>query len=80
VTNPTLRDMFMGPRNIFRVKEALLSMLAGDIYGKTPLHGQLLLFKSLYYAISLLNFKRTLHAWRMRKQNIRVVDNSVTPG
>jgi flavin-dependent dehydrogenase len=73
VTNPTMRNMFMEPRNIFRVKEALLSVLAGDVFGKTPIHRPLLLFKGLYYAASLLNFKRTLKAWRMRKHNIRVV-------
>ena len=76
VTNPTMRDMFMEPRNIFRVKEALLSVLAGDLFGKTPIHGPLLLFKGLYYAASLLNFRRTLTAWRMRKYNIRVADES----
>ena len=27
----------MAPRNPFRVKEALISLLAGDIYGKTPI-------------------------------------------
>ena len=76
VTNPTLRDMFMAPRNIYRVKEALLSVLAGDVYGKTPIHGPLRVFKGLYYAASLLNFRRTLQAWRMRKHNIRVVDET----
>ncbi len=76
ITNPTMRDMFMEPRNIFRVKEALLSVLAGDLFGKTPIHGPLLLFKGLYYAASLLNFRRTLTAWRMRKYNIRVVDEA----
>jgi len=74
VTNPTLRNMFMGPHNFFRVKEALLSVLAGDVFGKTPIHGPLLLFKALYYATSLLNFRRTLKAWRTRRRNIRVVD------
>ncbi|MBT9611726.1 MAG: tryptophan 7-halogenase [Burkholderiales bacterium] len=78
VTNPTLRNMFMGPRNIFRVQEALLSVLAGDVFGKTPIRGPLLLFKGLYYAASLLNFRRTLQAWRMRKHNIRVVDEAGT--
>ena len=76
VTNPTMRNMFMGPRNIFRVKEALLSVLAGDVFGKTPIRGPLLLFKGLYYAESLRNFRRTLEAWRMRKHNIRVVDDA----
>lgn len=76
VTNPTMRNMFMGPSNIFRVKEALLSVLAGDVFGKTPIHGPLLLFKGLYYASSLLNFRRTLKAWRIRKHNIRAVDGT----
>ena len=74
VTNPTMRDMFMAPRNIFRVKEALLSVLAGDVFGNTPIRGPLRLFKGLYYATSLLNFRRTLTAWRARKRSIRVVD------
>ena len=55
---------------------ALLSVLAGDVFGKTPIHGPLLIFKGLYYASSLLNFRRTLKAWRMRKHNIRVVDET----
>ena len=76
VTNPTMRNMFMGPSNIFRVKEALLSVLAGDVFGKTPIHRPLLIFKGLYYALSLFNFRRTLKAWRIRKHNIRAVDET----
>jgi len=76
VTNPTMRDMFMEPRNIFRTKEALLSILAGDVYGSTPIRGPLLLFKALFYTASLLNLRRTLKAWRMRKHNIRAVEES----
>ena len=40
VTNPTMREFFMAPHNPLRVKEALLSLLAGDIYGKTPIWGR----------------------------------------
>ena len=76
VTNPALRDMFMAPRNIFRVKEALLSVLAGDVFGKTPIQRPLRIFKGLYYGASLINFRRTLLAWRARKHNIRAVDES----
>jgi hypothetical protein len=50
--------------------------LAGDVFGKTPIHGPLRLFKGLYYAASLLNLGRTVKAWRMRKHNIRVVDET----
>ena len=74
VTNPTMRDMFMDPRNVLRAKEAVLSVLAGDIFGKTPIWGSIRLFKTLYYLGSLFNLKRTIQAWRMRKRNIRPVD------
>jgi flavin-dependent dehydrogenase len=73
VTNPTMRDMFMQPRNVWRVKEALLSMLAGDIYGKTPIWRSLRVLKGIFYLTSALNFKRTVKAMRMRKDNIRDV-------
>lgn len=80
VTNPAMRDMFMKPGNIFRVKEALLSMLAGDIFGKTPIWRSLLAFKAIYYAFSLANLKRSLIAWRRRKSNMRPVIDPETAG
>jgi len=73
VTNPTMRDLFMGPRNIFRVKEALLSLLAGDIYGRTPIWMSLRALKLIYYVVSLGNFRRSWQAWRRRRSNIRTV-------
>ncbi len=80
VTNPTMRDMFMAPRNVFRVKEALLSVLAGDIFGKTPIWRALLVFKVIYYLASLANLKRTIMAWRRRKANIRYVEDAEGAG
>jgi len=70
--------MFMRPSNIFRVKEALLSVLAGDVFGKTPIQRPLLIFKVIYYIDSLLNVKRTLQAWQKRKYNIQAVDEAST--
>ncbi len=74
VTNPTMRNLFMGPRNLFRMQEALLSVLAGDVFGKTRLWPHLLAFKALYYGISLANLRRTYDAWKKRKRNISPVD------
>ncbi len=73
VTNPTIRELFMGPRNVLRVKEALLSLLAGDIYGRTPIWASLGALKAIYYAVSLANFRRTYAAWQQRRKNIRDV-------
>lgn len=76
VTNPTMRDMFMAPSNVWRVKEALLSMLAGDIYGKTPIWRSLAALKAIFYMASAWNFKRSWRAMRRHKANIRVVEGA----
>jgi flavin-dependent dehydrogenase len=73
VTNPTMRDLFMGPRNVLRMKEALLGLLAGDIYGSTPIWSALRAFKTLYYLVSLANLKRSITAVRRRRFNIQPV-------
>ena len=75
VTNPIMRDFFMGPKNVFRVKEALLSVLAGDVFGKTPIWRSILVFKALYYFANFLQPRRAFKAWRMRRFNIRKVDD-----
>ncbi len=74
VTSPTMREMFLGPRNIWRVKEALLSLLAGDIFGATPIWASLRAFKLLYRLISLRHPGRSAHAWRRRRVNIQPAD------
>lgn len=71
VTNPTMRDLFMGPRNIFRVKEALLSLLAGDIFGKTPIWPSLGVLKLIYYVSSMRHFRRSFKAWKARRALVR---------
>ncbi len=73
VTNPTMREFFMSPQNPFRVKEALISLLAGDIYGRTPIWGSIRVLKALYYLVSIGNLRRTVRAWQRRRVNIRDV-------
>ena len=75
VTNPIMRDFFMGPKNIFRVKEALLSVLAGDIFGKTPIWNSLRMFKLFYYTANVLQPRRAFRGWQRRRFNIRRVND-----
>lgn len=70
MTNPSMRELFMHPRNPLRVKEALMSMLAGDIFGRTPIWASLAAFKLIYYLNSLRNCRRSFSAWRLRRRNI----------
>ncbi|WP_428826214.1 NAD(P)/FAD-dependent oxidoreductase [Azonexus sp. IMCC34842] len=74
VTNPIMRDFFMFPKNIFRVKEALLSVLAGDIFGKTPIWRSIWMFKLLYYIANIIQPKRAFMGWKRRHFNIRPVE------
>jgi flavin-dependent dehydrogenase len=68
MTHPTLRDMFMGPGNALRMQEAVLSLLAGDLFRGTPIHWSLRVFKSVYYFLNLVHPRRTLAAWRLRRR------------
>ena len=70
VNHPTMRDLFMAPRNIFRVKEALLSVLAGDIFGTTPIWGSVRILKAIFYISALRRLGRTLKARALRKRQI----------
>jgi flavin-dependent dehydrogenase len=71
MTRPAMQNLFMAPRNLLRMKEALLSLLAGDIFGTTPIWASLRAFKVLYYVVSLAHPRATLAALRTRARNIR---------
>jgi flavin-dependent dehydrogenase len=71
VTNPTLRELYMAPSDKLDMKKALLSVLAGDIFGDTRIKPGLYAFRAVYYLFSLANLRRTLAAWRRRAFNIR---------
>src|SRR5260221_13864375 len=70
VTNPTLRDLFMSPGDKFDMKKALISVLAGDLFGKTPVRRGLFCFRVVYYLFSLANLRRSFTAWRRPAVNI----------
>ncbi len=54
MTRPAMRDLFMNPRNFFRIQEALLSLLSGDVFGPSPIRPRLLLFRGIYFIKTLM--------------------------
>ncbi len=50
VNRPAMQDLFMAPRNYLRIQEAMLSLLAGDVFRRSPIRWRLVLFKGLFYA------------------------------
>ncbi|MBI4205616.1 MAG: tryptophan 7-halogenase [Betaproteobacteria bacterium] len=76
VTTPSLRHLFMNPVNRFRLQEALLSVLAGDIFRGTPVGLRILAFKALYYLCSAADLKKSVVAWRRRRRAIQEPDSA----
>jgi hypothetical protein len=68
--------MFMQPKNVLRVKEALLSLLAGDIFGKTPIWRSIYALKVIYYLAALSHPRRSWLAWKKRRFNIQPVEDA----
>lgn len=66
IRKPAFRNLFMSPRNYFRIQEAVLSLLAGDVFGRSPIALRLFAFKILYYVNSLLLLLAGLRRSRRR--------------
>jgi flavin-dependent dehydrogenase len=72
-TSPALQQLFMAPRNMFRIEQAIISMLAGDIF-RDPMRLKLPLtvFKGIYGLTQAANFSRAWTSYRRRKRNVGV--------
>jgi flavin-dependent dehydrogenase len=71
VMTPALLHLLMNPTQRFRMQPAILSVLAGDIFRGTPVGLRLLVFKFVYYLNSVRTLRKSLMAWKQRKQAIR---------
>jgi flavin-dependent dehydrogenase len=72
MTRPAMLTLFMAPSNRLRIREAILSLLSGDLYRGTPIYRSLFAFRVIYYATSALMFKQTIRAWRASRRSLRV--------
>jgi flavin-dependent dehydrogenase len=71
MTSPAMRRLFMAPRNMLRMQEALLSLLAGDLFRGTPIHWSLRAFKAVYYVTALADLRTNARAWLRRRRMVR---------
>jgi flavin-dependent dehydrogenase len=51
INDPAMRDMFMAPSNRFKMREGLVSMLAGDVHRNPHFRLPVLAFKACYYGL-----------------------------
>jgi flavin-dependent dehydrogenase len=62
IREPAMRNLFMSPRNVFRMEEAVLALLAGDLAAGWSIRARLRLFQALYYATKLSHLRHRLWA------------------
>jgi len=68
ITTPAMRQMFMHPRDFFRMKRGIMSLLAADVFSKTPIGLPLNAFKFFYYVTSLVHLRASIESWRQRRR------------
>jgi flavin-dependent dehydrogenase len=56
--SPVMRGLFASPRNVWRVEDGVISMLAGDVFDSKPVMRRLHFFKLIYAVGGLLNARR----------------------
>ncbi|MGH9485337.1 MAG: hypothetical protein ACRD1F_09805, partial [Terriglobales bacterium] len=66
-----MQNLFMSPRDVQRMPEAVTTMLAGDVFRKTPVRRSLFVFRLVYYVTLVANFKASLGTWLRRRRNVR---------
>ncbi|WP_228119338.1 NAD(P)/FAD-dependent oxidoreductase [Gluconobacter oxydans] len=59
INTPVLRKLFLNPRNILRMRDAIISLLAGDFSGKPSVMLPFMAFKAIYGLFSLRRNSKT---------------------
>ncbi len=75
--SPVMHSLFMAPRNVAHIQEAVISVLAGDLYRDTRIRLPLALFKALYYGANVVKFRQ---AWNFARRRARSAQTRFTGG
>jgi flavin-dependent dehydrogenase len=67
---PATRLLFANPRNSFGMEQAVISMLAGDVFGTPGIGRRLAAYKLVYYLSSLRHWRATLAYRRNRRHRM----------
>ena len=70
--SPGMRFLMLQPGNPFRVQEAVISLLAGDVFRDIGARSRFWLFKFFYIMFSLQNARASFRLWLLRLRNPRV--------
>ncbi|MBJ6985102.1 NAD(P)/FAD-dependent oxidoreductase [Luteimonas sp. MC1750] len=71
-TSPAMRHLFANPRNVLQVEDAVVAMLAGDVFDNPRVRRRLRVFRALYAVTSLAMLPRALRNGLRRRRQSRV--------
>ncbi len=71
-TTPAMRRLFASPRNLWRLEDAVTSLLAGDVFGRSEVMVRLRIFKLIYAAQTIGMARAGLSWWRRKRENVRL--------
>jgi len=81
-TTPVMRHLFNNPRNVWLVEQAVISMLAGDVFDNKKVLRRLRLFRMIYAFTALQLAPEAFRGWlrRRRQVGVDVSGDTLQPG
>ncbi|WP_431472818.1 NAD(P)/FAD-dependent oxidoreductase [Luteimonas dalianensis] len=70
-TTPVMQRIFSAPRNNLQIQQAIVSMLAGDVFDNRAVIWRLYLFRALYALNAVAIAPQALAGWRERRRRVR---------
>ncbi len=77
-TSPAMRWIFQNPRNVFRLEEGIISMLAGDVFDSPAVLRRFAMLRAIYAVRVAVTFKDQLKNKLTRRRNAGTVFKGVT--
>ena len=71
-TTPTMHELLMTPRNPLGIRNAIVSVFAGDLFDDTPIRLRITLFKLVYLLTSAMDLTRSMASYSFRRRNAQV--------
>ncbi len=66
-----MQRIFAHPRNVLQLEQAVISMLAGDVFDNRAVLRRLRLFRLLYAANAIAIAPSALRGWLVRRRQVR---------
>ncbi len=69
-TTPVMQRLFSAPRNDWQLEQAVISMLAGDVFDNRDVRWRLALFRVIYALNAIAIAPRALRGWLTRRRQV----------